>query len=334
MSLPSFNCSKDEVIPKYVRGLKKTYPWIAWLLLVIIQAGSQPSLFAQQAQASLEPAEIDIGQQAMFILEIEVPADGLLVIPSLSDTLDIEVLRRGLPDTLHIGDGMMALRQEHVITAWEADFIPIPPLRFKHLHGPDTIAFETRPLLLQVRAVELDPEAGYRDIKSIIALGRDWRGLLFWLAIILLTLTALYFLLRRIRKRKPVEKPPDIWEKPDVPAHIAAISSLETLRSKQLWQKGKYKVYHSELSEILRRYIWKRFGVHALEMTTAELMERISGHLEDREQHQVLEMILGLADLVKFARHIPVEREHDRALDEALAFVKATMEVPGEQEKP
>ncbi len=289
--------------------------------------------FSQQATLSIDPQEILIGSPAQMMIEVEVPAGGITIWPDVEEATDnnIEVLRFGVPDTITKGEHTLSLRQIHSITAWKDDFIPIPPLRFLHIANGDTIAFATEAQLFQVKGIEVDMEGLYKDIKPLFSIPYTFRELYPYLLILLALAIITFLIIRYFKKAKTPEETPAMTEKPGVPAHIAAISGLETLKRKQLWQKGEIKPYHSELTDILRKYVSRRFHVDAIEMTTSEVMHFLPHRLTDEDALGLIRSILEMADLVKFARFKPLPDEHALMMDRALEFVKST--IPEESEK-
>ena len=91
-----------------------------------------------------------------------------------------------------------------------------------------------------------------------------------------------------------------------------------------MWQEGKIKLFHSQISEIIREYLEKRYGVNALENTTDEIMQSIRYHGISQDQTTKLNQILVLSDLVKFAKEQPLANENDMSLLNAIDFVKNT----------
>ncbi len=294
----------------------------------------QPSC-AQQARMELIPEEIVLGQHSRLVIELEAPSWGVIVLPGAGDieSESIEVVRYGAPDTLHRDGQLIALRQNHLITAWGEGYFPITPLIFKHIANGDTTVFESKAALLQVQGVEVDMAGQYKDIRPIIRIPLGLKDLMPWLLIIPAMVLLLYFMIRWMRNRKPAVAEESIWEKPDVPAHIAAISSLETLRRKKLWQAGKTKQYYSELTTILRLYVYKRFEINALEMTTSEIMHLLNNKLDRSSIRGKAREIMEVADLVKFAKYQPDPEANEQALETALEFVRNTIpaEHAGEQ---
>lgn len=142
----------------------------------------------------------------------------------------------------------------------------------------------------------------------------------------LLLALLILLLIRYLRKRG--KRLSDLFKSaPPVPAHIVALKALKELHDKELWQNDQHKLYYSELSDILRSYIAGRFGIGAMEMTTDEIV----GALREVEMEQKSKMellsVLRDADLVKFAKEVPVAEENIGAYDKALHFVESTKPV-------
>ena len=100
-----------------------------------------------------------------------------------------------------------------------------------------------------------------------------------------------------------------------------ALDNLEELRQRQLWQAGKVKEYHTELTDAVRTFIEEATGIPATEMTSDETVEEIE-NLKLKIETSLLKEIFTTADLVKFAKSEPLPHEHDRSMSEAVQFVK------------
>ena len=85
------------------------------------------------------------------------------------------------------------------------------------------------------------------------------------------------------------------------------------------------KSYYTQLTEITRRYIERQYGVPALERTTQEILEAFSrSNTEDPILDEMLQDLLELADLVKFAKEDPLPMENQTNLNNAYLFVQKT----------
>lgn len=304
-------------------------------LFFLLVVGFQQAYGTEETAAiiQVEPDEILIGQPATLEIMVDIPDEGTLLWPG-RESLEphgIELLQFGMVDTLESGSGRIQMRQNHRITSWQEGYKPIPPLVFTMITDEDTIQFESKAILLSVKGVEVDMQEVYRDIKPQQSFPRTFREVLPYLIGFMVIAVVLFFLLKHFMNRKKSSEETTIWEKPEVPAHIAAISSLESLRRKELWQKGQIKPYHSELTTILRKYLYKRFQLDAIEMTTSELLHQLPKHVRDKSLLQTFKMIFELADMVKFAKLKPEDQDHESVLEKAIEFVKNTAKVNNDE---
>ena len=167
-------------------------------------------------------------------------------------------------------------------------------------------------------------------IKDIIEEGESWEDYKFLLYILGFVLLA-PLLIKLFWGRKKEEEV--IIEKEIfIPAHKKALTALQSLKSKELWQSGNIKKYQSELTDIVRRYLGDRFDVNALEMTTDEISRALHDKDFDTKHSATLQRILTIADLVKFAKATPPVEINAEFMEEAVAFVESTKKVEVEVE--
>jgi hypothetical protein len=111
---------------------------------------------------------------------------------------------------------------------------------------------------------------------------------------------------------------------PKIPPHIVANKALIALHNRKLWQNGKYKLYYTELTAILRVYISERWGISAMEYTTPEIIEALSDIEIPRDSRFALVALLRTADMVKFAKAEPDADENEENYMRAYYFVENT----------
>jgi hypothetical protein len=109
---------------------------------------------------------------------------------------------------------------------------------------------------------------------------------------------------------------------------------MERLLASSLLREGKIKEFHVELAEIVKRYLAARFGFDAMERTSWEVLEDLKEVRVGSEPQAVAREFLGGTDLVKFARHRPVEDEIRRSVDRAYRLVDLTKVVTPPPEAP
>ncbi len=82
--------------------------------------------------------------------------------------------------------------------------------------------------------------------------------------------------------------------------------------------------FYFRLSAILRSYIDARFGIHAPEMTTEELLPRIDGLGVEKDMEKQLKEFLRYSDPIKFAASETVESKMKNDILFIRQFVKQT----------
>jgi hypothetical protein len=110
-----------------------------------------------------------------------------------------------------------------------------------------------------------------------------------------------------------------------IPAHLIALEKLSALEEQKLWQEGKIKEYHLQLSHILRTYLEERYGVAALESTTSEVRHMLRPLLSTAHFEDMMPM-MEIEDLIKFAKAQPPLEVHGQHLTFVRQFVLNTKE--------
>lgn len=285
------------------------------------------------ATATLDTNSILIGQQTKLTLRVDYKTDqGNIQIdfPKIGDTLlkEIEVVSRSKPERF-IPDSSdmstMAQSQTLIITSFDSGYYAIPPFKFI-VGGDSSKEIETEPLLFAVNTVEIDTTIAIKDIKPPIEVPFSWKELLPYVYAGLAGAAALaglvFLIVYLVKKRKKKPAPPVVV--PVIPPHVITLEQLEKLKEEKLWQNGKYKEYHSALSDIIRQYIEKRFYINAMEQVSDEIMYAFRTVDVSDELRAKLRSILFLSDLVKFAKEVPLPNENEASWMNAYEFVMAT----------
>lgn len=310
------------------------------LLYILVFLFGSLGLSAQSVDvnASIDTNFLLIGEQTQIELKVQYRLDGETVnvqFPSFTDTISefIEIVYTSPIDTIYPDKNDLSLieqSQKITVTSFDSGSYVIPYFEFQINEN----LFQTGSLLIEVRPMEVDTSKAIFDIRgpieepfSII----DWaKEHWLWIAIVLFIIIGGVVLILYLKNR------PEIIEEevqPDIPPHIISLQKLQKLKNDQLWQAGKVKMHHSQLSEIIREYIEKRYQVHALENTTDEIMQSLRFHSIEPNLLAKLNQVLVLSDLVKFAKEKPLANENEMSLMNAVEFVKETKEIIQETEE-
>ena len=284
-------------------------------------------LLAIVVSASIDSTMLMIGDQTAMHLSVTQEANERVEMPVFGETLQdgIEIVDRSAVDTTTLPDGRLQLSQELTLTSFKDSLFPVAPIAV--VSGGDT--FWTEPMALNViQPFEVDSSLAITDIKDIEKAPIYWWGILRWillvLAVIGLFVGAYYGVLWY---RKHFLKEEEVIE-PELlrPADEVALEKLDEIKAQKIWKDGKVKEYQTELTDVVREYIGRRFDVQSTEKTSDETL-RAMKPLIDKELFAKLSKMLQLADLVKFAKWHTTPDENEQALSTAYEFVNETREV-------
>jgi len=118
------------------------------------------------------------------------------------------------------------------------------------------------------------------------------------------------------------------------PAHIRALRKLDKFRGDKYWKPEQQKAFYSGVTDALREYIAARFGVGAMEMTTAEIFQDLKGADIPEDLFQEMKGLFERADFVKFAKFTASDEENATVLPQAVRFVTTTYQTELEEEIP
>lgn len=315
----------------------KKYILILFAILTSIAVKSQI-----EVHAVIDSTSIRIGAQTKLDIYLNYDASAQknidVVWPEIEDTLKkgIEVINSTKIDTTIPNKNKPNIIQQHIqltVTSFDTGAYYIAP--FKFIINKDTAnPLLTEPLHLIVKTVATDTSlTKLKDIKPPFDEPFDWKWYLPQIYIglaILAAIIILIFIIKKLSKKKPQEI---IIEKPKIPAHIAALETLEKIKSEAIWKENKTKEYYSSIADTVRLYIEERFNINALELTSDEIIKIFKSQVVDSESKSKLNQILTLSDFVKFAKQIPIEAEHTLTLNNAFDFVKGTMREEKKEEK-
>lgn len=155
------------------------------------------------------------------------------------------------------------------------------------------------------------------------------RYILLIFSIIVLIITVVDW----FKNRPPAEINLQFPVEQEIPPHEIALTQLEKLASSAYHLQGKTKLFYSELSRILRSYLEVRFKIPALENTSDEILKTLRSKFLNDPARNLLQEILSVADLVKFAKAEPSQEVHLYALQKAKEFVELTKFVPSKNDQ-
>ncbi|MGN0208446.1 MAG: hypothetical protein ACI397_03235 [Paludibacteraceae bacterium] len=292
-------------------------------------------LLAIIVSAAIDSTAIYIGDQTDMHLRAMIESTEQVALPRYGETLidGIEIVERTGVDTTVLQDGRVQLNQTLTLTSFSDSLFFIPPQPF--VSGEDTLWSDGMSLNV-VQPFEIDTTLAITDIKPLQRAPIWWWGIIRWVLLaigcILLGIGAWYFIKWAMHRKKGGEL--QLAEVEKRPAEEVALEKLDKIKAEKIWQEGKVKEYHTELTDVIREYIGRRYEVKSTEKTSDETLRELKPLMgEQKELFERLRKMLSLADLVKFAKWHTTPDENESALLTAYDFVHETTAAPTEGEQ-
>lgn len=260
-----------------------------------------------------------------------------LMLNLVADTLNakVEIADKGKADTTALDNNRLQINRDITLQAFDPGTYQLPAILY--VVGRDTLRSKET-LTLTVDSIKVDPQGKIKDFKPVAEAPfklLDWVPDFIsdywwaWLAGLLLLAFGLYAYFKWYKKGinplKPVKK--------RLPPYEEAMQALSNLKSRNLWQNGQEKEYYTALTDILRVYIDRRFGINAVEMTSTQIMDKIRQNEDAHIAKEQLNNVLEIADFVKFANMHTLADDNEIAFQRAVNFVEQTKPLPQPNEE-
>ena len=301
-------------------------PWLHFITIGLLMglAGGDPALAQGREETEIvvqtraEPSEISIGDLVRVIIEVEHAPHLVLNLPEQPGSLGSFEVRSVEELDRTTAEARVTSRWSLTVSTFETGHQTFPGVELTvtgSSAGPFTVTTDS--VQLEVQSVLPEEAEDILDIKSPLDVPPAWWTYWPWLLAGLLPGLLAWWFWRR-RKRGVTGRRAGL---PLLPPEEEALAALRALEVSDLLRGEQVKPFYTKLSEILRHYLWRRFGIVALEATTSEIVLQLSktgaGALSGPANS-----ILQECDLVKFARLKPPREKGFAAIGEARNLVE------------
>ena len=296
------------------------------VMLAVVALCSVATL-AQGVQATIDPIEMLIGEQAKVTLTVQGADDAQVVWPQLKPremvVPGVEVIASHTSQPGKSGEsGNSGKVMTIILTSFDGNLYHLPPFTVK-VNGKDVKSNELalKVVEMEVDTTQLNAFFGPKDVQDNPFQWSDW-STPFWMSVLVLVLLAVgYWLYLRLRDNKPIITHIKIVRR--LLPHQKAMKEIEQIKADKMVTSENQKEYYTKLTETLRKYIEERYGFSAMEMTSSEIIERLMAQ-SDQQSLAELRQLFTTADLVKFAKYSTMINENDSNLVSAIDFINQT----------
>ena len=277
-------------------------------------------------EAEIDSIQIFVGQQAHVTISATAKENAKVEFPQFKPTQyvtpGVEVLDCKELEKKEQDNGFVTRRVVYTMTSFDDTLYYLPPMEV----NIDGKPYQSKSLALKVLTIEVDTLHaeqffGPKDVQDNPFQWSDW-SLPFWLSVLMLVLLAVgYYLYLRLRDNKPIISHIRIVKR--LLPHQKAMKEIEQIKADKMVTSENSKEYYTKLTDTLRKYIEERYGFSAMEMTSSEIIERLTS-AQDQKALDELRQLFTTADLVKFAKYSTLINENDANLVNAIEFINQT----------
>ena len=306
-------------------------------ILIFFLAVGITNLNAQNItiSASTDTTHYKVGDFIRYQLEIKYDKSISIKNPTVKDSIKVLDFIEQLPSEKVELDGKITEKLNFIFSKYDSAEVTIPSIKVFYTIGGDSSVkyLESPEVRILVSTLPVDMQKDFADIKAPISIPLPWWIILLVIVIIVGLILGGYFLVKYYKKKKLLKS--NILPQIEIPSHEIALTELNELKQKKMWQSGMVKEYHTEITGIVRKYFEHRFNFNALEMTSAEIMGVISYLKDSKPITETADNFFRNADLVKFAKFEPLPEVNEEMMSQAFEIVnntikKPNVEAPGE----
>ena len=293
--------------------------WIACCVLLWVSPALSQEPKAQ-LKTSIDATSVTIGDVVTVKLSVKHPETLKIAFPAVGTSLGQWTVRssKHLPLS-KLTDGNVEDGLELQLAAYKTGDLEVPALNVEAVKASgEKESLASEPIKVVVQSVLTGQQDTLKDLKPQAELKADYKPFLFLLAALASAAYLVYRLVRffKNRKKAPLPKPERIRSAEEV-----AREAIERLLARKLAEQGQFKLFYLELSEIIKRFLGRKLGVHSLERTTEEFTRDLRAISVPSAQYRMIREFLEDCDLVKFAKYRPGAEEVEQIITRSRSMI-------------
>ena len=274
-----------------------------------------------EVAARVDTGSVLIGDVITY--EILVTYDDTIVVEKLPHGVNLTAFHirdyRAIPRT-KLANDLWQEGGQYRISVYRPGLYVIPPVPLRY-HGKSGQAGEliTQPIAVEVKSMGVTKEDTLRGIKGPKSISVKFPIWIWGIpAALILAGVGVVFAMKRRGPKGTAE------------AELAAttvldeVAEFDRIPAADLIQSGDLKLLYTLVSDTMRRYLARRYGVNAMELTLHELALSLESAGADANDVGDMISFLEQCDLVKFARFIPAQNEIETLIERAKNLVRQT----------
>jgi hypothetical protein len=306
-----------------IHQLKRLATFFVFVYFVFF-CGQLPIALAAETQVSISLSDTlaFIGDRILVKVIVKTTADADTITLEPPVRKDFETLLEN-PTGKRKQQDYTVLEKDLEIAFFKTGEFNVGPFRVDLNKGDEVIeSRETNSVPVTVKSVLKEEDKDIKPLKDLVDIKGNPMYILKYVLIALAVVALIIVLILWIKKRKKKAvkevKPP-----------LSPLEELELkikeLYQKNLFEKGKVKLFFLELTQVLKQFLNRTYGFNAEDFTTYETLYDLKRRETEAALLNNMEFLFNTADLVKFAKFIPdagVLEEVSGKLDHTIGIYK------------
>lgn len=299
---------------------------MVWFVLIMASGAGASDI---EVSASVSKQTAYIGDLIDYTITITYDQSITLTPPLVGANLggfDVKDYRVGEEETLDDGRRRQSLWFS-IRTFTTGEYV-IPPLPIEYQLADSTRqVISSEPVKIEIKSILAEGSAADTltpvDIRGQVSIDEGISAATIIIIVIAVLVAGggfWYWWWRRKGRTTEFVDPRTPWE--------IALDDLNRLREKNLIAQGQLKLFYLELTEIFRRYLGRKGGFEAIDLTTEEIEIILGRYSLDEEFRREIVRFLQDADLIKFAKYVPPADQPEKDWQKACALVEKSREMP------
>ncbi|MBN1593572.1 MAG: hypothetical protein JW941_10060 [Candidatus Coatesbacteria bacterium] len=286
--------------------------WLIAFFCALLCGFSQIASANISVSAEASKDEVMLGEQFDLLVTVLHDDGYTLSEPNIGQTIgDFTVVKS---ERTASAEGRPKVEYRYTLAGFKLDRATIASIAIEYADPANQPGkLTTKPIGISVVGTVKEGETEIKDIKDMVPIEPRmalWLKILIAVASIAIVVLVVMWRIRRRRVR--LEEAPEA--KP-IPPSVQALAELEKLLKGNLLFEKRYKEFYFELSDIVRRFLTRRLGLWAVDMTTTEIEFAMRSNPISEEFTEATLETLRFSDMVKFAKLIPPDDKTDEVVD-------------------
>lgn len=304
---------------------------LKYLIGILLIAATTASAAPITVKATMDSTTLLIGEQRKIHLEVEQPKIISVIFPDFQKNNilggGIEVLRSSGKDTSGLKGGVIRVKEDLIVTAFDTGRYEIPPFKFETHEPGYSSEYPTERIIVDVVTIEEDfSKATIKGSHDIIRPGFNFKRAFQYFSFLLILAGIVFIVIVSIiffsKKKKQDILSFDTVDR-RTPQEVA-MSNLMDIKEEKVWEKGQQKKYYTQITDTLRNYFVERFNIGAMEMTTKQIIDELRTDDDAKNVEDKISQVFQLSDMVKFAKYQPTKEENEMSIVNAMFIVQQT----------